>query len=157
MARPRKTQSAYEEYVFHISAPSILYSFAIEHDRKVREWQPFSEDEHVQFETECLLPDRFKGRKGTAIIRPEPKLVEHKELAPDDPRRRRFGYIRATRSEFETVVWLPPPACWRLGEAIASGLARTMLTNGQVDVRSFNRITSISFYGQEFDPVEYVG
>lgn len=157
MARSKTARREYEEYVFHITAPSMHYSFSIEHDRKLREWEPFNEYESLQFDTECIWPDRFKGRKGTATIRPEPILAEPRKLAPDALQKSRFGYIHATRSTFEIAVGLPPQAYWRLGEAIASGLICSMLTNGKVDVRSFNRITSVSFYGQELDPVAYVG
>lgn len=157
MARTKSTRREYEEYVFHITAPSVHYSFSIEQDRKLRELEPFNEHETLQFETECIWPDRFKGRKGTATVWPDPILAEPRKLAPDAVDRGRFGYIHATRSVFETSLSLPPQACWRLGQAIASGLISSMLTNGKVDARSFNRITSVSFHGQEFDPVAYVG
>jgi hypothetical protein len=84
-------------------------------------------------------------------------LVDHKLLDADDVRRKWIGHIRATKGEFETVVWLPPPVCWRLGNAMASGLIRSMLTNGRVEPRGMHRVSSVSLYGEEFDPVEYVG
>lgn len=157
MPRPKKPIRTHEEYVFRIRAPSLSYHFGIEHDRKRREWRPFDESEAIHFVTECLLPERFKGREGRATLRPEPALIDHKLLDEDDILRRRFGYIRATKGEFETVLWLPPPVCWRLGEAMASGLVRSMLTNGLIETRSMNRVTSASFHGEEFDPVAYVG
>jgi hypothetical protein len=46
---------------------------------------------------------------------------------------------------------------WHLGDAMASGLIRSMLTNGLIEPRGMNRVTSASFYGSEFDPVQYVG
>ena len=47
MARSKTARREYEEYVFHITAPSIHYSFSIEHDRKLREWKPFNEYESL--------------------------------------------------------------------------------------------------------------
>ena len=63
MARSRSARPDYEEYVFHIKAPSLHYSFAIEHDRKLRKWAPLNERVSLQFDTECIWPDRFKGRQ----------------------------------------------------------------------------------------------
>jgi hypothetical protein len=40
---------------------------------------------------------------------------------------------------------------------MASGLIRSMLTNGPIEPRGMYRATSASFYGSEFDPVDYVG
>jgi hypothetical protein len=104
-----------------------------------------------------VWPDRFKGRDGKATIDPEPALVDHKLLHKDDLLWKRFGYVHATKRDFETVLWLPPPVCWHLGDAMASGLIRSMLTNGLVEPRGMNGVTSASFYGSEFDPVQYVG
>jgi len=158
MPRAKKPPApTHEEFVFHVRAPSLSYGFRIEHDRRRREWRPFDESETVNFVTECIWPDRFKGREGKATLYPEPALVDHKLLDEDDLLRKRFGYVRATKAEFETVVWLPPAVCWRLGEAMALGLVRSMLTNGVIEPRGMNRVTSASFYGQEFDPVAYVG
>lgn len=157
MARAKKPPLTHEDYVFHIRAPSLSYHFGIEHDRKVRQWRPFDEAQTVHFVTECIWPHRFKGRDGKATLWPEPALVDQKLLAEDDVHRKWFGYIRATKGEFETSIWLPPPVCWRLGEAMASGLVRSMLTNGRIESRSMNRVTSVSFEGQAFDPVAYVG
>ena len=72
-------------------------------------------------------------------------------------RRKWIGHVHATKGEFETVLWMPPQVGWRLGEAMASGLIRSMLTNGLIEARGMNRVTSASFHGSEFDPVEYVG
>lgn len=149
--------ATHEEFVFHLGAPSLSYHFGIEPDRKRQEWRPFDESHTLHFVTECIWPDRFKGREGRATIWPEPALVDHKLLDEDDVRRRWVGYIRATKGEFETAIWLPPLVCWRLGEAMASGLVRSMLTNGLTETRSKNRVTSVSFHGVEFDPVTYVG
>lgn len=158
MGRAKKAlPPTHEEFVFHVRAPSLSYHFGIEHDRKRREWRPFDESETIHFVTECVWPDRFKGREGKATLNPEPALVEHKMLDEDDVRRKWIGYIRATKGMFETVLWLPPAVCWRLGEAMASGLVHSMLTNGRIETRSMNRVTYASFHGQEFDPVAYVG
>jgi hypothetical protein len=158
MARAKKRPAlTYEEFVFHIRAPSLSYSFSIQHDRRRREWQPFEERQSIHFVTECIWPDRFKGREGKATLWPEPALVDHKLLGDDDVWRKWIGYVRATKTVFETAIWLPPLVCLRLGEAMASGLVRSMLTNGLIETRGMNRVTSASFYGQEFDPVEYVG
>jgi hypothetical protein len=107
--------------------------------------------------TECIWPDRFKGREGTGTIYPEPAFVDHKLLSEDDVRRRWIGHIRTTKGEFDTVLWLPPQVCWRLAESMASGLSRSMLTNGFPEGRGMNRVIAASFHGQEFDPVAYVG
>lgn len=149
--------ATHEEFVFHLRAPSLSYHFGIEPDRRRQEWRPFDDSHTLRFVTECIWPDRFKGREGRATIWPEPALVDHKLLDEDDVRRRWVGYIRATKGEFETAIWLPPLVCWRLGEAMASGLVRSMLTNGLTETRSKNRVTSVSFHGVEFDPVTYVG
>ena len=157
MPRRKAPALTHEEYVFHVRAPSLSYSFGIEHDRKRREWWPFDESETLQFVAECIWPDRLKGRESRATLMPEPALVDHRLLEEEDLLRKRFGYIRATRKEFETVVWLPPAVCWRLGEAMMSGLICSMLTNGLVETRSLNRVTYVAFHGREFDPVAYVG
>ena len=153
----KSPKRAHEEFVFHIKKPSLSYYFGVEHDRRRREWRPFDESVSVEFVTECIGPDRFKGREGKATLRPDEALVDHKLVDEDDVRRRWIGYIRATRSVFEANIYLPPSACWRLGEAMASGLISSMLTNGLMETRSMNRITSTSFHGVEFDPVTYYG
>jgi hypothetical protein len=158
MARPKKAPPpTHEEFVFHVRAPSLSYHFGIEHNRQRREWRPFDESEAIHFVAECIWPDRLKGREAKATLRPEPALVDHKLLDEDDVRRKWIGFTKATKGEFETVLWLPPAVCWRLGEAMASGLVRSMLTNGLIETRSMNRVTSTSFHGVEFDPVAYVG
>ncbi len=134
MARAKKAPPpTHEESVFHVREPSLSYSFSIEHNRQRREWRPFDEHQTVNFITECIWPERFKGREGKGTLSPEPALVDHKLLDDDDILRKRFGYIHATKAEFETVLWLPPPVCWRIGEAVASGLVRSMLTNGPIE------------------------
>jgi hypothetical protein len=155
--RSQRPVQAYQEFVFHVRAPSVSYGFGIEHDRRRREWRPFEERHTLNFVTECIYPDRFKDREGKASIYPDPALVDHKLLDEDDVRRKWIGYVHATKAAFETVVWLPPPVCWSLGTAMGSGLIRSMLTNGPVEPRGMHRVSSASFYGQEFDPVEYVG
>ena len=157
MATPKQPPRTYEEFVFHIRAPSLSYSFGIQHDRRLLEREPFEERQSVRFVTECISPDRFKGREGAATIYPEPALNDHKLLRADDVHRKWIGYIRATKSEFETVLDLPPPVCWRLGEAMASGLIRSMLANSMIEPRGMHRVIRAAFYGQEFDPVAYVG
>lgn len=157
MPNPKKPIRKHEEFVFHVRAASLSYHFGIEHDRGRREWRPFDEGETVHFVTECIWPDRFKGREGKATLYPEPALVDHKLLDEDDVRRRWIGYIRATEGEFETAIYVPPSACWRLGEAMASGLLRSMLASSFVEPRGMHRVLSMSFHGQEFDPIEYVG
>jgi hypothetical protein len=157
MARAKKAPQPHQEFVFHVRAPSVSYGFGIEHDRRDREWRPFREDRTLHFVTECIWPDRFKGREGKATIYPEPAYVDHKLLSEGDVRRKWIGYVRATKSVFETIIWLPPHACWPLGDAMASGLVRSMLTNGPIEPRGMHRATSASFHGPEFDPVDYVG
>lgn len=157
MRGAKKPIRTHEEYVFRVRAPSLSYHFRIEHDRKRREWRPFDESETIHFVTECIWPDRFKGREGKATLNPEPALVDHKLLDADDVRRRWIGYIRATKGEFETVIYVPPSACWRLGEAMACGLLHSMLASTFVEPRGMHRVRSISFHGREFDPVGYVG
>lgn len=157
MPRRAKVVTTHEEFVFRVRAPSLSYHFGIEHDRKLRAWQPFQQGETLHFVTECIWPVRFNGREGKATLSPEPALVDHKLLKEDDVRRKWVGYTHATKREFETAIWLPPNACWRLGEAMASGLVRSMLTNGLVEARGINRVTYASFHGEEFDPVAYLG
>ena len=156
-SRRRSAAPTHQEFVFQIESPSASYGFRIEHDRKRREWQPFDEHHTLNFVTACIWPDRFKGRRGKATIYPEPAFVDHKLLAEDDVRRKWIGFVRATKTEFETVIWLPPQVCWPLGDAMASGLIRSMLTNGPIEPRGMHRVTSASFHGQNFDPSEYVG
>lgn len=157
MAKLKMRPPTHEEFVFHARAPSLSYSFSVQHDRRLREVEPFAERETVHFVTECISPDRFKGREGKATIYPEPALANPKLLERDDVRRKWIGHVQATKNQFKTVIWLPPQAAWRLGEAMASGLIRSMLTNGLIEPRGMNRVTTASFYGPEFDPVEYVG
>lgn len=157
MPKPKMRPPTHEGFVFRIRTPSLSYGFAVQHDRRLQDVQPFEERETTQFVTECLSPERFAGREGTATIYPEPALAQPKLLEKDDVRRKWIGYTKATKREFETVIWLPPQVGWRLAEAISSGLIFSMLTNGMIEGRGMNRVTSVSFYGQEFDPVEYVG
>lgn len=158
MARqPKRAKLTYAEFVSHIRAPSVSYGFSIQHDRRRQEDEPFEERHTLHFVTECIYPDRFKDREGKATIYPEPAFIDHKLLSEDDVRRKWIGYVRATKDEFETIIWLPPQVCWPLGAAMASGLVRSMLANGPVEPRGMHRVISTSFYGQEFDPVEYVG
>lgn len=149
--------TTHEEYVFHIRKPSLSYHFGIEHDRKRRDWKPFDESETLNFVAECIWPDRLKDREAKVTLRPEPALIDCKLLDGDDVLRKQVGYIRATKGEFEIFLWLPPAVCWQLGEAMASGLVRSMLTNGRIEPLSMNRVIYVSFHGQEFDPAEYVG
>ena len=105
MVRAKKSSArSYEEFVFHIRAPSLSYEFGIEPDRKRREWRPFDESHTLNFVTECIWPDRFKGREGRATLWPEPALVDDKLLDEDDVRRKWVGYIRAPTGEFETSI-----------------------------------------------------
>ena len=158
MARAKKAPPpTHEEFVFHVRAPSLTYHFGIEHNRQRREWRPFDESETIRFVTECIWPDRFKGREGQAALRPEPAFVDHKLLDENDVLRKWVGYIHATKTVFETSISLPPPVCWRLAQAMESGLVRSMLTNGLIEPRGMNRVIHVSFHGQDFDPVEYVG
>lgn len=157
MARTKTSTPTHEEFVFRVSAPSADYSYRIQHDRRQKDDEPFEQREAIQFTTECIWPGRFKGRSGKATIYPEPALAEPQGLPPDDPLRRSIGFIKVTKMEFQTVIWLPPQDGWRLGEAIASGLISSMLTNGLPEPRGMNRVISVSFHGSEFDPVEYVG
>jgi hypothetical protein len=158
MARTKKAPSVeYREFVFHVRAPSVSYGFGIEHDRRRRDWRLFDEHHTLHFVTDCIYPDSFKGREGKATVYPEPAYVAQDLPEQDDTRRKWIGYVHATKGQFETVIWLPPSACWSLGEAMASGLVRSMLTNGPVEPRGMNRVIHASFHGQEFDPVEYVG
>lgn len=85
------------------------------------------------------FPGRIRGRKGTATIRTEPILADPGKLARDASHRSRFGYVHATRCAVETVVRLPSSACRRLGEAIAAGLLRSMLTQGPGRLRRLDR------------------
>ena len=147
----------HEEFVFWLGVPSASYGFGVEHDRRKREWQPYAERHTLKFVTECIAPDRFNARQGDATIYPDAALVDHELLGNDDVRRKWIGYVRATKREFETVLWLPPNVLWPLGEAMASGLIRSILTSGAVEPRGMHRVASVSFRGQEFDPVEYVG
>ena len=155
--RPARQGDRYEEFIFGVRAPSVRYSFRIEHDRRFRDWRPFDEGHTFSFTTACLCPSRFQGREGKASIIPEPGYADHKLLDEGDVRRKWVGYIRATKAEFETVIYLPPQVCWPLGEAMASGNVRTMLANGLVETQGMYRAISFSFHGQEFDPTEYIG
>lgn len=157
MGKPKKPPPTHEEFVFHVRSPSLSYHFGIEHDRRRREWRPFDESEAIHIVAECIWPDRLKGRAAKATLRPESAFVDHKLLDEDDVRRKWIGFTKVTKGEFETALWLPPAVCWRLGEAMVSGLVRSMLTNGLIESRSMNRVTSVSFHGEEFDPVAYVG
>lgn len=165
MARAKKPPpSTHEEFVFHLRAPSLSYGFGIEPNRQRREWRPFDERVSAHFVTECIYPDRFKGRESKATIYPEEAMADPKLLDEDDVHRKWIGHIRSTKGEFETALWLPPPMCWRLAEAASSGLITSMLTNGLIEGRSMNRVTSVSFHGVEFDfhgvefdPVAYIG
>lgn len=157
MVRTKRPQQAHAEFVFHVRAPSLSYRFGIEHDRKRREWRPLDESEAMHFITECIWPDRFNARESKATLYPEDAFVDHKRLDGEDVRRKWIGYVRATKSECEAVIWLPPSVCWRLGEAMAMGLVRSMLVNSIVEPRGMHRVRSVSFHGVEFDPVAYVG
>ncbi len=97
MPRPKKAPPpTHEEHVFHIREPSLSYGFRIEHDRRRREWRPFDESQSVHFVTECIWPDRLKGREGKATLYPEPDLLEPEKLPEDDVHRKWIGHVHAT-------------------------------------------------------------
>ena len=153
----KKPAEAWQEFVFRVAEPSLSYNFSVQHYRPRLLDRPFEEHRFLHFVAECLWPDRFAGRTGKATLLPEPALADPKLLKADDLLRHSIGYIRATKSVFEITIHLPPSDCWRLGEAMASGLVRSMLTNGRVETRGMVRLTSASFEGPEFDSVAYVG
>lgn len=58
MARqPKQAKPTHQEFVFHVLAPSLSYSFAIQHDRRWRESEPFEERQSIHFATECIYPE----------------------------------------------------------------------------------------------------
>ena len=77
MARAKKPPpSTHEEFVFHLRAPSLSYGFGIEPNRQRREWRPFDERVSTHFVTECIYPDRFKGRESKATLYPEEAVMD---------------------------------------------------------------------------------
>ena len=64
---------------------------------------------------------------------PESGGAGEERLESDYFWRTRIGYMHATKAEVETVLWVRPQAGWRMGEAVASGLVRSMLTNGPIE------------------------
>lgn len=157
MSRTTKPKPAYQEFVFRVREPSLSYSFGVQHDRRYRDIEPFREHETLHFIADCLYPDRLVGRECAALIIPEPLLSTAQSLAPDDPRREWIGYIRIRKNEFSAAISVPAYRVMPLGQAMATGLVRSMLANGPVEAPSMVRITGVSFYGKELDPEAYIG
>ena len=79
-----------------------------------------------------------------------------------DPQRRPkapngVGSIVATKTKCEMWAILPAGVCWQIGAGIASGMVRTMLANAPVFTPKHSFVNSLSFHGEAFDPVEYIG
>lgn len=156
MARAKKRAAqAHEEFVFRIKSPSVAYLFGIQHAR----WDPapFFEFLDLSMIGDCLYPPRVKGRVCQIKVRPNPVLGD-KTLKKGSPSTPAFiGYVKTTKSVFEASVYLPPDVFWNTANAIASGLFKSMLFNGPVETRSMTKLIALSFHGDEFDPVAYVG
>ena len=156
MSRAKKSNTlTHEEFVFRVRSPSLNYGFGVQHARWKSE--PFDERHKLHIIAECISPDRFRDRECKVTIWAEPALADPQLLEANAHLRDAIGYIQVTKSVFEASVNLPPEACWKIGEAMASGLIQSMLINGRVEKRGMNRIRSTSFYGSDFDPVAYVG
>jgi hypothetical protein len=158
MPRPKSPpRQAYEEFVFHVRRPSVDYSFGLQHDAKLRAYEPFDRSQTVTFVVEGVWPDRIKGQQGLARLWPEDGYAEGARLPADSYLRRAVGHIKATKSTLEVWFSLPAEDCWRLAQGMATGLVTSMLSNGLVEPRGINRPIRVSFHGPEFDPVAYVG
>jgi hypothetical protein len=67
------------------------------------------------------------------------------------------GSIIVGKNRFEVSGFLPPDACWNIGAAIAAGTIISMSANGRWPTRGHGYLSSISFHGPEFDPIDYIG
>ena len=110
MAKPKMRPPTHEEFVFHVRAPSLSYSFGLQHDRRLREVEPFDEQATVHFVTECIWPDRFKGREGKATIYPEGgismplrRAIDEQPSGPPGGALHRFG--------LSGLASVSPPRC----------------------------------------------
>lgn len=157
MPRTKLPPRKHDEFVFWVRRPALEYTFRLQHDRD--ESDPYHEGESLSFVAECLYPDRFKGRETKAEFFSDRKLIadsEHRSRRPEDPPKA-VGSIRAGKAKFEMGGFLPPVACWRLGQAMAAGMI-TSMTAGAVWIKPGQAyLGSMMWHGPDFDPVEYIG
>lgn len=150
----RRKAVAYAEFVFEVGPPSISYSFAVQH-QKWRE-EPYDESQIIEFKATCLYPARFKGREVEVRLRGKRGLVQSVQQ-PRGERPDGVGSIVATKTKFELWAELPSDACWQVGAGMAAGAIRWMLANAPIFQPKHSFITSLSFYGPEFDALDYTG
>jgi hypothetical protein len=152
--RPKAAMPIYEEFVFRVRDPSTTYRFGLSHDRGTTD--TFDESLSLTCVADCLYPDRFAGRSATVHIHSGPDLAVQNARRPETPPTG-VAFLRVTPSVFEVWAGLPGQTCWRVADSIANGTINVMLLHGPKPVRGKSNLTSISFHGPEFDPVEYVG
>ena len=154
--RPARPAIRYEEFVFRVRQPSTYFNFSLQHDRHADD--PYDEAHTLSFIAECIYPKRCKGRETVAHFHPDPSLTEgseHRRHCKERPKA--VASIIVGKSRFEVSGFLPPELCWRVGQAMATGTITSMTTNGQFPTLGHGYLSSVSFHGPEFDPLDYVG
>lgn len=152
--RTRAAPPAYDEFVFWVQDASTSYAFGLSHDRRTDD--AFDEGVSVTFVAECIYPGRYKGRLASVRLGegPDLKALNSRRSEPPQPN---VGFVHVTPSRFEVWSNLPGRACWQIADAIANHTITSMLSNGPALVRGKAHLTSISFHGPDFDPVQYAG
>lgn len=154
--RSGSAEVRYDEFVFWVRRPSATYTFSLQHDRRIDE--PYDEHHSFSFLVECLSPDRFNGREAEAHFFARDSLTagsEARHRRPSEPVLA-VGSIQLTHNRFE-VGFLPPEVCWQVCAAMAAGTITSTGANALWSARGNAYLTSISFRGPEFDPIEYLG
>jgi hypothetical protein len=154
VAKRAKAKIAHEEFVFWVSNPSLDYAMSLIELR--HRSHPFEEDVTLKFTATCIYPDRFKNRSATATLRGYRDFLARIQN-PQAELPGGVASIVATTARFEFWAEVPHDACWQLAAAMSAGSIRSMLANAPVFTPKHSFINSISFHGQEFDPVAYVG
>lgn len=156
MAKKLKARKpTHEEFVFRVQAPSTSYSFSTQIMPQERD--AFWEHQSIIFMAECLYPDRFKGREAKVHLSGYRDQMDMALRIGRDWKPEAIGWMDAGKSKFEINASLPLDACWQVGAAMAAGTITSMMLNGPVLSRGRTTLTSISFNGPEFDPLDYIG
>lgn len=154
MAKAKVRKPTHEGFVFKLGTPSVSYGFSTQIMPKDPDayW-----DQGVSFSAECLDPDRFQDREATVHLMGDRRLMDMTARARSDWKPKAVGWMDADKSNFEVTVSIPSDACWQVAAAMVAGTITYMTTNGPVLYRGRTTVTSISFYGSDFDLTDYTG
>ena len=153
--KPKSAKPTHEEFVFQVRDASVSYGFSLPYSKRERD--AFWEHQDVTLVADCLYPDRFKGREVTVRLLGGRDQMDMKARTSGDWEPKGVGWMDAGQSRFEITLSLPLDASWQIGSGIAAGTITSLLTNGPTLYRGKTTLTSFTFNGPSFDPLEYLG